>query len=256
MGFGGRIRMLWRLRPGVAVSFVLAVAAAIWSTFSVSFSPPSLTARTMTMATASTQLIIDTPTSTMLDLRQDTYSFVSLRNRAILLGNVMASSPVRDDIAKRAHIPAGVLEVAAPRTPEQPRSVVGADAKKSTTDILKSNDQYRLSIQANPTVPVLDIYAESPDATSSAALANAAVDSLRHYLGELAQSERTAGDDQVRLVQLGRASGAVINGGISIQAAILAFLLTFAASCATVVFIHRVRRGWQLAALTERTSAD
>ena len=241
--------MLWRLRRSVAVAFVFAVVVTVWSLYQL----PSMKPREMTMATATTQVVVDTPQSTMLDLKQDTYDFTSLRNRAILFGNLIASSPLRDDIGKRAGIPGAVIEVAAPRTPEQPRAVVGALADKKTTDILKSNEQYRLSIQANPTVVVLDIYAESPSAKTSAALANAAIDSLKSYLGQLAHEDSTPTGDQVQIRQLGRATGAVINGGISLQAGFLAFVLTFFAGCATAVFIHRVRHGWNTAAMAELT---
>ena len=51
--------------------------------------------------------------------------------------------------------------------------------------------QYRLDIEANPTVPMLDIYSEAPTADSATLLANAAVAELRAYLGDLATSQRT-----------------------------------------------------------------
>ena len=53
----------------------------------------------------------------------------------------------------------GVLRVDAPLTAKQPRARVEAGNEKKASDILRSNDQYRLNIQANPTVPMLDIYA-------------------------------------------------------------------------------------------------
>lgn len=251
MGFGARLHTLWRLRIGVAVAFLVAVLAAVWSVADISLAPPRLTPRALTMATASTQIVVDTPKSAMLDLRQDTYSFEALLNRAVLLGNVMASSPVRDDIARRTGIPAEVLQVAAPRTPDQPRAVIGTSKGRKATDIFDSNNEYRLSIQANPTVPVLTIFASTPKARSAATLANAAVDALEAHMAELARTERTPGRDQIRLMQLGRARGAVINGGVSYQAAILAFVLTFAACSATALFLARVRAGWRMAALTE-----
>jgi hypothetical protein len=99
MGFGIRMRRLWHLKAGVTVSLVLALFAAVWSVQNVSLSPPGLSPRSLEMATASTHVIVDTPTSTLLDLRQDTYSLEALTNRAILLGNVMASGPVRREIA-------------------------------------------------------------------------------------------------------------------------------------------------------------
>lgn len=255
MGIGGRMWKLWNVRTSVAIAFLLAVVITIWSQYDVRLAPPSLAPRTMTMATATTQLVVDTPKSTMLDLSTDTYSFMGLRNRAILLGSLVASSPVRDDIGRRVGIPGAVIEVAAPRTPEQPRAVVGASADKKTTDLLRSNKQYRLSIQVDPTVPVLDIYAESPSADVSAALANAAVDSLKSYVSHVAKADGTPLDDQARLRQLGRASGAVINGGVSKQAAILVFLLAFTTGCAAALFVKGVRRDWRSAAAADPVEA-
>jgi hypothetical protein len=244
--------MLWRLRSGVAIALVLAILATAWTLYDVQLSPFSIQSRTMTMATARTQVVVDTPGSTMVDLKTGTDNFISLRDRAILLGNVIASSPVRDDIGRRVGISGGLIEIAAPRTPERPRSVVGSVAEKKTIDILRSNEQFRLSIQASPTVPLLDIYAESPDAETSAGLANATVDSLQDYLDDLARKDGTAPRDQLRLRQLGRADGAVINGGVSLPAGLIAFLVTFGAGCATVVLVHRIRQGWHVAALADR----
>jgi len=242
------MRKLWHLRAGVAVSLALAVLASVWSLAQISLLPPGLTPRKLEMATASTHVVVDTPQSALLDLRQSTYSFEGLRN-------VMASATVRADIARRAHVPVELIQVAAPRTPEQPRAVVGSADDHHTTDILKSNDQYRLSIQANPTVPVLDIYAQTPTAKTAEDLANAAVDELRGYLGGLASSEKTPAGDQIRLVQLGRAKGAVINPRTEWQVAFLAFLVTFGVCCATVLFLARLRAGWKLATLSEQTTA-
>lgn len=255
MGFGIRMRKLWHLRAGVAASLALAVLASVWSLDKISLFPPHLTPRKLEMATASTHVVVDTPKSALLDLRQSTYSFEGLRNRAVLLGNVMASATVRADIARRAHVPVELIQVAAPRTPEQPRAVVGSADDHHTTDIAKSNDQYRLSIQANPTVPVLDIYAQTPTAKTAADMANAAVDELRRYLGSLAFSERTPRGDQIRLMQLGRAKGTVINPRTEWQVAFLAFLVTFGVCCATVLFLARLRDGWKIATLSEQTTA-
>jgi len=200
-------------------------------------------------------VVVDTPRSALIDARQDTYSLDALTNRAVLLGNVMASMPVRESIAERAKIPVESLQVVPPLTPKQPRVLAEAGNERHTSDILKLNDQYRLFIEANPTVPVLSVYAQTPSAESAAALANAAVDAMQDYLGELASTSRTPETEQIRLTQLGRARGVVINEGIQLQVAALAFVLTFAAACATVIFFRRVRDGWRLEALSEQTPA-
>ncbi len=244
------MRELWRLKLGVGISLGLALLVGVWSIDNIG--PNGLTPRALDMATASAHVVVDTPESVMIDLRQDTYSMDSLVNRAVVLGNVIASSSVEAQIAARAHVPLGRLRIQAPLTPAESSSPVNSQNARSVSDIVKSNDQYRILIDANPTVPMLDIYAQTPTAASAAALANAAVDELKAYLTRLAAAQKTPATDQIHIVQLGRATGVVINGGVKYQVALLAFVITFLAACATVVFVTRVRAGWRLAALTER----
>lgn len=249
MGLGIRLRKLWRLRLGVAISLVIALVAALLSIYNVG--PGGVTPRSLALATAATHVVVDTPESIMTDLREDTYSIDSLVNRAVVLGNVIASTSVEEKIAQEARIPDALLRIQAPLTAQQSALPVNSQNQRQITDIIKLNDQYRIQINANPTVPMLDIYAQAPTASSAAALANAAVDQLRAYVANLATRQGTPRNDQTRLVQLGHATGTVINPGVKIQMAVLAFILTFLASCATVVFVARVRAGWRLASLSE-----
>jgi hypothetical protein len=163
----------------------------------------------------------------------------------------MASAPVREYIARRAHVSAEVLQIASPVTPEFPRPLA-TSGKKSTKDILKSTNQYRLSVQANPTVPILDIYAEAPTEAAAKQLANAAVTGMQDYLKDLGASQGTPAARQVRLEQLGQAQGGVINPGIRLKIGVISFVLVFAVSSATVLAVTRVRRGWKLEALAQR----
>lgn len=257
MRLGVLIRTLAQHRLEVAASALVALLAAIWSVAAIGLVPPSLTPRSFDVAAASTQVLLDTPHSLISDVRQDAAVLDSFTDRAVLLGNVMAREPVRAYIAKRAGVPVEALTVEAPLTPSQPRARrVDPGDQAKVGDILASNDQYRLSIQADPTVPLLDVYAQAPSAASAEAIANAAVDGLRSYVDEVATDSATPSGDQIRLVQLGRARGELINGGADLQVAFVVFLLTFAICCALVVFIDRVRNGWRLAALSEQRATD
>jgi hypothetical protein len=255
MGFGIRLRSLWEVRRWVVACALLALLAAVWSVAKISLLPPGLESRSLEMATASTQVLVDTPRSTMLDIRQDTYGLDALTNRAVLLGNVTASPPVREGIARRAGVPVEAIEIVPPLTPRQPRPLAETGSERHTSDLLKLNDEHRLIIRANPTVPVLQVYAQTATAESAAALANAAVDALRAHLTELAATARTPQAEQIRLVQLGRAKGTVINEGVEWQVAVLAFAVTFALACGTLIFVRRVREGWQLASVPEQRVA-
>ena len=244
------------MKAGVAACLVFALVAALWSVANISLFPPNVKWRSLEIATASTHVVVDTPRSTLLDVRQDTYALEGLTKRAVLLGNVIANGQVRESIARQARIPAEALRVEAPLTAEQPRARVEAGNEKKASDILRSTDQYRLNIQANPTSPVLDIYAQTPTAASAETLANAAVNSLQAYLADLAQAESTPEAQQIRLLQLGTARGAVINKGIQWQVAFVVFILAFALACATLIFLSRVSVGWRLASLSERPASS
>jgi hypothetical protein len=251
MRFGIHLRELLSLRVGVAASVLLAAFAAVWSVANVSLLPPGLHSRALDMASAQAQVVVDTPNSAVLDMRQDTTDIEPLKNRAVLIGTLMGSAAVRADIARRAGVPVERLQIVAPRTPEQPRPIEQSGQKKGPGDLVKSTDQYRLDVQANPTVPLLTIDAQAPTAEAAQRLANASVAGLGDYLSGLASSQKTPKQMEVRLRQLGTAKGTVINHGVKLQVVLIVFSLVFALSCAATVLIARVARGWQLAGLPE-----
>ena len=246
MGFGRHLRELSRLRVGIIIATSLALLAAVASVAKISVLPPKLTQRSVEMSTAYTQVVVDTPNSALLDLRQGTDDINSLKNRAVIVGTVAASPPVRTFIAERAGISPELLQIVTPRTPQQPRPRTDNGEKKGPGDLLRSTDQYRLDIQANPTVPLLDIYAQAPTPRASEELANAAVEGLGDYLRQFAGSEDTPQKVQVQLRQLGRARGDKLNKGVGVSVAILTFLAVFTAVSIAAMFVSRVRKGWRL----------
>ena len=241
MGFGIRLRGLWEIRKWVVGCAMFGLLVAGWTVVG---------SKSVQLATATTQVVVDTPQSSLIDIRQDTHGIDALTNRALLLGNVMATPQVRADIANRAHVPFEKLQVLPPITASQPRVLSEAGHERHSSDILRLDGEYRLYVRANPTVPFLQIYAQTPDPKSAAALANAAVGGTESYLEQLGHSTNTPGTQQVRLMQLGNAEGTIVDQGIRWKFALLIFILAFGASCATVIYVRRVREGWRLAALS------
>jgi hypothetical protein len=252
---GRHLRELWRLRLFVGLAAVLAALIAVFSVARVSLDPIGLRQRHLGMAAASTRVLVDTPKTMVLDLGVDTTNFESITNRALLVGNVMAALPVRSFIARRAGVPANVLVLSSPITPAWPRPLESA-GKRRTSDLLKSPEEYRISIQVNPTVPIIDIYAVAPDTRTAKHLANGAVDGMRDYLGYLARQQGVADKQQVHLEQLGKASGGLVDQGVGLKVLALTFLLAFAAATLAVMFFSRVHRGWQMEAQAERLAAQ
>jgi hypothetical protein len=248
MRLGMHLRELSRIPLGIAVSALIAAFAAVWSVASISLAPPRLTPRALDMATASAQVVVDTPRSSVVDLRQPTYDILPLKNRAILIGTLMASQAVRADIAARAGLSTDRLQVVAPRTTQQSRPIEQSGHKKGPGDLVASTDQFRLDVQANPTVPLLNIDTQAPSAAEAQRLANAAITGLGDFMNRVATTDHTPTKQEVRLRQLGVTKGTVINNGVQVQAVFVVFVIVFALSCAATVLLSRVRRGWRVAA--------
>lgn len=253
---GFRIHSLWQMRRGLIGAVILSALVALWSVQQISLFPPSVKPRKFEIASATTHVVVDTPKSAILDLREDTYSLQALTNRTVLLGSILASAQVRQTISRLAGVPIQLLQVQAPLTPSQPRATADASHQKKVSDIVKSMNQYRLDLEANPTVPILDIYAQTPDPESAARLADSAVTALRQHLAALAAADQTPLNDQIRLRQLGPAHGAAINNGVDLQVLFVVFFLTLGLACASLIAYSRVREGWRLAAGSEAVPAD
>jgi len=250
------LREFWRLRTGVAISFALALAAAVVSTNHVSLLPPSLHSRAAEMAAASTQVLVDTPRSKVTNNLATTSDFASLTTRADLLGNIMASEPVRGYIAARAGITSQQIQAVAPITADVPRALVEPGSEKRASDLLRSMDQYRLDIEADPSVPIVNVYTQAPSTAKAERLANAAVAGLQTYLTDMSTLQGVQASSRIRIVQLGTARGGVLNKGANLQIALLAFIVVFSICCGLTLLISRVHRGWHFVADAEERQAS
>jgi hypothetical protein len=253
MKLGMHLHELWRLRLCLLLTLLVATFASVSSAYEISFLPPGLQPRAMAMAAASTHVLVDNPDSVLLDVAQGTDQLNQMAQRALLLGNVMASLPVRSYIARRVGVPAQLIEVTSPVTPQYPRPIADdPQNQRRTTDLFRSNNQYRISIEANPTVPILDVYTEASSVRTAVALANAAVGGLRDYLTAVGDGESIAAGQQVRLEQLGGAQGSSVTGSVNVEVALLSFLVVFVLASAASLGLSRVAHGWKQSREAER----
>ncbi len=253
MRFGIRLHRLWQLRLGVIVSFLLALVAATWSVAEIHLAPLGLTSRVQPSASASVNVIVDTPESSMIDLRQDTGSISVLRTRSVLIGTVVASAAVRSAIARRAGVPLETLEV----TPPASTPLTGGDGSKVERDgsqrLVQPNS---ITIRTSETVPLMEIFTRAQTTRTAELLADAAVEETRSYLSRLSGQQRTPATSRIRLVGLGRAEGSVLDEGIGLKTPILVFVFVFGIACASLVSVARLRSDLRQAALAERPTHD
>src|SRR6186713_197858 len=93
------LQHLWRLRVAVALSAVVALALGLLTIVKPTFPPES---RRYEVGVASARALVDTTNSQVVDLgvKEDANAGV-LPARAVLLANLLTSSPLKDQTAQR-----------------------------------------------------------------------------------------------------------------------------------------------------------
>jgi hypothetical protein len=213
----------------LALSAVVALACALLS----------LAGRDAQIGGASTRVLLEAEQSWVLDPDRSSSDFEGLSMRAEILGNVIASPPVLERIGRRIGVDSSRITAVSRTTANVTAVMREPDSEQRANQIAAARAPYRLELQADPLRPVLNIYAQGPSAAAAERLANAAVQSLRAYL-----RTRPATKLPLRLEQLGRARGNVINASTVPQMFLLTFAVVFGLCAGLLLLLPRVRRGW------------
>jgi hypothetical protein len=144
---------------------------------------PTLPTGQRSVAVATAGVLLDTPSSQPInhDAKHRAAAITSLSSRAQLLANLMASSPLKDQIARRAGIaPHSLIAITPTHGPRpSPRSNHFADEAS-----LRARDPSArvLELSVNKLVPVITARAHAPTKATATAIANAALTELHLLL--------------------------------------------------------------------------
>lgn len=238
MRLGMHLREASQHKLGLAIVLLIALLVAA-RVYGFGLLPP--TAPTAPEGQATARILVDTPRSTMLDLRESTYDLLELNNRALLVGNAMASVAVRERIARKIGVSPDEIAIETPLTTEYATKGVGGGAPPV------AHSEYLLDVQATPTVPAIDVGATAPSSEEAVALADAASEALTAYVAGLPSDQRGPEHTRVKVRPLGSAEALPTSDANRLLPAVIAFLLVFAAGSATVVFVSRRRREFSAA---------
>jgi uncharacterized protein involved in exopolysaccharide biosynthesis len=159
------LRALWRRRFLVLVGAVAAVALGVIAAGG----------ETTRSGTASTRVVVDTEKSELI--YQNPYGHDTLHWRADLLADLLASGPLREQVATEAGIKAKELAVVLPplAVPVIPSTLPSRASKVANP----TSDEYILTVHVDEVAPIISIEAAAPSRGAAARLAGAASAALQ-----------------------------------------------------------------------------
>jgi hypothetical protein len=236
------IRQLWHRKLLVGLVVVLALAAAIFSAYRLSGS--GLEKRALTVAAASSQILVDSPDSTLV-AGAELGTFEALSTRAKIYGQYLASLSARQEIAKQAGVPASSIATSGPFSSATGQTAYSSQSSgERAGELLQEGASNRLVFTAQEGVPILTVDAQAASADQAIALASASFTTLKEYVHSLEADGRPVRQG-VTVRELGAPEGGTLGGTNNIMLMVLAFLVVFGLGCAAILMVPTFARRWR-----------
>jgi hypothetical protein len=246
------LRQLLRRRACVIVALVCACSVGVAIPYRIGF-PPKLTSRQYNVGIASASALVDSTRSQVADLGLDTGSDVfTLAARASLLGSVITGSPVKDEIAHLAGVPANELIATPPVV-----AGAGASPAASVPDASIHPSDPRANILnvsiveggQGAELPIIEIDTQAPTAAIAARLANASFVALQADVNSLAAAANVPALHRLVIRPLGPAGSATATRGVGPLYGALGGIAVFVLACAAILGVPVLRTAWRRASL-------
>ena len=251
MEFARVLRELSRHRLLLALGMLIAAVASIFSVYRLDGG--KLKARSLQYSAASTQVLVDSESSVLGNVSQ---TFEPLSARAEVYANFMTSPAVLKVIGQQVGLSGDQIYAAGPVNAQEPRVEQEPTALKRNVEITGEAKPYRLNFESQGNLPTITIYSQAPTTGQAVALANAAVVGLQRYVTRVELADGTPPRSRVAIRQLGPASGAVVNGGISKALAAMVFVAVFLLWCVLILVAAPLRETWRASAALEHRGDD
>ena len=194
------------------------------------------TSHSTVYATASTQMLVDSPDSALANA---SVNLTGYTDRATVFARMMTSAAALQYIGNAAGIDGSLIEA------EGPVEINGSPTATHTpVDIVRGKDLpapavYKLSFVQNPSIPTVDVYAQAPTTAKAIALANGAVTGFANFVSNLNATDVTQ-NERILVRQLGQATGGVVDPSAGKSIALLLFVGVLALWCCIVLFVSRL----------------
>ncbi len=235
-----------RVASVIGVTLVAALSA-LYSSYRISLTPPSVHAREVQFSAAVAQIEVDTPVSELLDRRQDMYLPLT-KNVAVTDALYLQSAGVTQAAARAAGIPGQKVEASGPFTLLLNLGEPVASGPTAPPDP-RVNPNYRLLVDVNGAQPMISIYAQAPTTKAAIAIVDTARQVLLQHLSEVEKGIHVPREVRVTLRPLGPTTGGVVDPGVELQLIALVFLVVLVLGLAGMHWLeHRKANRARIAA--------
>jgi hypothetical protein len=241
MQFALIMQELRRRRLVVGICFIVSLAIGGIVAYQISPGlPPHIKSRQKLVGQASTRLLVDTPSSIVADLNPA--GAASLLVHAQLLGDLIATDPLRNAIAQQAGISLNDIAIVPPTI----AAPVGTQVSRAVAPPAASST---ITVTVDPALPIVSVDVQSPTKELAVKLANTAFAVIRGYEQSVAFEQGIPQGHQPVLKSLGVTSSVTTRGPSRIMALGVTFLL-FALSCYFTLMVTGIRRRKETTAAT------
>ncbi len=257
------LRTLRRRWWWAAIGVIPAAYLALSSAYHVG--PSGIHKKSLEFGSAQTQLLIDSPESTLAYAGADV---TPLSTRAQVFAQFLQTNPVKSEVGRLLHVTPRSIAVTIPNTnPNLPIAAIQPAAQQRNQGLISESSGLQLLVVPQPDLPLISVYAQGPTADKAAALANAAGKALGDYVSGLkgqtfskSQLNRQARlgivpASRVTVRQLGPAQGGMVDSGASKKVAVLVFFGLLILDCVLVILLGGFIDRWRLRSKFEATVA-
>jgi capsular polysaccharide biosynthesis protein len=204
------LKIIWSRRLITLAIVALAVLAAVGA---------KLATRSAPKGAATVQMLIDSPSSALANLVQNT---TPLTARAAVFAQVMASQAVIEEIGKAASIPASEITAEGPYSGSGEKLDVVTPSEARGNQLLAQGAKYRLTFLAQENEPLITASVQAPTAATAARLAGGIYPGVVQYVSNLQKSMKTPSAQRVTIRQLGPPQAGTVSSSAGLTVAVAA----------------------------------
>jgi hypothetical protein len=238
------LRNLSRHRVLVSGALVLALLAGVGVTHQL----PSFKSRQYQVGVASERLLVDTPSSQVVNVAPRGVDTVGVT--ANLLATLMIDGPLKSAIAARAGLPPG--------------KIVGTTSAATLTQAATSapsRGDFSLSTQvvtdpAGNALPIVEVDVQAPTGAGAAKLVNAVIAGVQDFMNSTAAKEQIPDADRIQVDSVAASPAATETRGPSNLIGLAVVVGVFLLGCAAILGGRALVGGWRAAAARERVGED